>query len=426
MNRLTAIARALAALFLAALPLSAQVTVVDAVDAVALGIDPNVHLQNAINAAPPGEILLVRSGYYLSIFGGGPSIDGKSLAIIGEKGASPPVIGRITLRNLGPTDSVVLRNLDTSLPSGLFSYQTGLVIESSEGTVWAEECFFPGSSLPGGALGNRLVHSGVLMEGPGVLHLVRCEVSGVVGEDDFSSGGPTGFSVGSEGGFGLELLGGTVNAWRSTITGGFGGDKEGSTTGSYAGGDAVHTSSAATLVLDGCTLTGGGADQESGGAGISAPAGTALQLFRRDSLIAGGPGSPDGPPVDAPDIVQTNLPAASRDFVLPAPLAVGEQSAVVLEGQPGDLVGVLLALAPGNVLLPSKQGALALGGNLRGPFVLGTIPASGQLTVPLQAPSLVPASLEGQITLGQLLVRPAGQTSKFLIGPPTAFTLVDG
>ena len=116
----------------AAAAIPAQTFVVDA------SSGPGTHFTSiaaAIPAVPDGAVLLVRSGSYLSF-----TIPGKSLRILGEPGVivHPPGASgtSITISSLGPSQTVVLR--DVAVGPGLVTGTTDVTITNCQGPVLLE------------------------------------------------------------------------------------------------------------------------------------------------------------------------------------------------------------------------------------------------------------------------------------------------
>jgi hypothetical protein len=121
--------RLLAAVPMLALPLAAQVFVVDASNGPGANF---TSIAAAVAAVPDGAILRVRPGNYDAF-----RIDGKSLTVLNEGGliTGPPTGANVTVANLAATQSVVLRGLTWQNPNG------GLSLTSCNGLVACYQCW---------------------------------------------------------------------------------------------------------------------------------------------------------------------------------------------------------------------------------------------------------------------------------------------
>lgn len=120
-------------------------------------------LQAAIDAASDGDVILVAPGA-----GGTFTLDGKSLTIAGDgDGTLKASCGRFVIRNLAPTQSVVLRNVEQT-PSSGFGPNQSCVIEQCAGPVFVEDCVLVDGDPT------------LLVQSCAAVELARCTVRGFV------------------------------------------------------------------------------------------------------------------------------------------------------------------------------------------------------------------------------------------------------
>jgi hypothetical protein len=229
-------------------------------------------LQAAVDAAPDGGLLLVQAGTYA-----GAVIDGKSLSIVANPGATPHTSSSLRVRNLTSAQTVFVSGMDIHGPSaGLIADSAGVILTNDAGAVRFESCTATG--------GRYDVSSSHATGGPGLLaqassHVVLtgCHVRGGDAYVDLSGvGTPGGAGIsstnsnvvlydcdvrggvgallgwpGGDGGNGCEISGWGMFASGSSIIGGMGGygDDVGCSDGGI-GGDGLHVTSAQVFLLD--------------------------------------------------------------------------------------------------------------------------------------------------------------------------------
>lgn len=312
------------------------------------GLGDFLTVQEAVDAAASGDSVLIKAGYY-----SWASTD-KALNFVGDPGAS---VGVSTLSIYGPpADSdAFISGIDTriTLSGAAASHDLRLLIEGLQSpNIYAE----------------RSVR---LSAGIASLTIVDSHMRG----DDGSNGD------GEEGDDALErLIHSTcdVYTYRSTFHGGNGGDGYGWTC--SAGGPGGH----------GISMDGG-------------------RLFSRELDAAGGMagdgcgGSNPGVPVVLWHGAEHH-PLLSPHSSLEVPNVVreGDLIQVVIEAAPGTIVDLLSSSAQADRLISLRAGVLHLRVPLRSAPV-GTIPASGQLSVSMVVPDLAPGE-EGEVTYFQAIL----------------------
>jgi hypothetical protein len=413
------------ALALALLALLALGGLVPAAVAGVIVVDPPTGptAQAAIDAAAPGDILLLKPS--ASDPAADLVIDGKGLTLVAD-GADIGFHG-LKVQNVPAGQQVTVRGVTLSGPAPFWPAASALSIFSCAGSVWFDTCTvtspdqisagFLGWAPEGPAGTNVSACSSVLFTG--------CQLSGGRGAsahvDCTISGNP-----GSVGGAGIAVAGSSVVLHDTTCTGG-GGGSGGQCTVSQDGGAGVSAKGASSVHIAASVLTGG-IGSSPAFAGVSGGAGSGLlvadaasTVTRRDSTVVHGSWTPFNPDVDAPVGTVSGYPAPARTLALTSPLREGQAGSLTIDGQTGDLVALFMAFTGGHLPLSGKQGVFSLGSPFFGPFVLGNNP-SGLWTVPFNAPPLMPASLQGQAYLLQLVVHDGSQV---LFEGASTLTVID-
>src|SRR4030095_10130842 len=124
----------------------------------------STQIQPAVDAAANGDLILVKTGNYL-----GFAIDGKSLVVIADLGASVNVMGNVAVSNLSSNQRVQVARVGVS-SSGAAG---GFLFDNDAGPVWVEGC----TSAP--AVGSNVngLDSAVVLQCASVAFL-RCTLKG--------------------------------------------------------------------------------------------------------------------------------------------------------------------------------------------------------------------------------------------------------
>jgi hypothetical protein len=378
-------------------------------------------LQAALAGAADGDIVLVRAGIYTSF--ASPSyytIAGKGLTLTTDA-ATPPVLGPLEVEQVPAGSTAFVRGLvlgQSAVPTMLGSAAPGLDAHDNAGTVWIEDCTLAGMD------GNGLLFIGNSSGAPGAslsncagVVLQRCSLTGGRGANYSSVTGIKYYATNA--GDALRATGESrVTARECSFQGGVGGSGQTISPGieSASGGDGAFLQHA-TIDLADCTLTGGSNGSgnlttfDQAGNGLTLEWATATQRgcsFTGAALVpAGVPSLPVWPGLE----FVTDYPSSARGFAISSPLQEGQVGSFEVDGEPGDVVTLLLALEAGFAPLASKQGVLTLSPLPALLLVpLGPTDGSGQLSGGFTAPPL-PAALMGATLPLQIVVQNSGTTT---------------
>lgn len=275
------------------------------------------NLQSAIDAASDGDVLLVAPGA-----GGAFTVDGKSLVIAGDgDGSVKASCGSFAIRNLGPAQSVVLRNFEQT-PSLGFGPNPACRVEQCAGAVFFEDCALVDGDPT------------LLVQSCAAVELARCTVRGFVYTPVTSTSS----------GAAVEMLDAALHVQASTLQGADGKDGVNfSLQAPHPGEPALRASGASFVTAVGSILIGGaggdGAWAHIGGCVNGEIGGAAVELhdastaYVRDCALqagAGGaatssclPGS-SGWPIDAAPGTWTQSAVSADRLTSTSPLREGQ------------------------------------------------------------------------------------------------------
>lgn len=374
----------------------AGVLVVDAANG------PFTDLQPAVDAAQPGDTLLVRSGAYDSVL-----VNAKPLSIVGDAGADVQISGAVRVRSLPAGGVFTLANVTATGVAGTLPTRYGLYLSDNQGAVRVANSFFTGAPSAGGAQADGA--DGMYSDLSPDVVATRCGFFGGAGRNGLDDAGTSGA--------GVRATSSTVALWDCVLEGGDG--QQGVTNFAPDGGHggAGLRAHGATLFLSGCFAYGGDGGNGSnpgqplfslggtGGHGLSLQAGSIVT--RLDVLATGGTGgenwlgillnghAPDGFPtfVNASQLV--DLAGSARELQAEAVVRDGASLALTLRGEPGDRVGLLLDRATAHDYLPLLFGVACVPvARPQRALLVGTLPGSGELAVALPVAWLVGSEVD--------------------------------
>lgn len=394
-------------------------------------------LPEAVAGAAEGDVLLVRDGSYSSF-----TIDGKALSVVGEAGAAVRLEqagAQVVIRNLGPGQSVLLRNVRVSgqAPGGSSpSFLSALICESDQGPILLEDCTFEGSTY-------SLGWGGAFVVSCTSVTFVRCSLVGRLADD---------LSYGIN--HGIFALNASVFVYDSTLLAGdtLGGRAcQSSLPYCYQAGHAGHG-----LYVDngfglvsGSTMYGGNGHEGANASppqdlcGNGADGGHGLYLFAStgvvlDSVFFAGAGGAAGQPLPGGEPCSagsSGLPILAvfstletptgprRSIAATTPVREGESLVVQLAGEAGETVVVGAFSDPaGGVYLPQLGGAVLVLFPPAALVVGGPLDHLGQGTLAVPIGELGPGIAGIPIHLQAVFL---GGPSGLRLGSPSASLLLD-
>lgn len=354
-------------------------------------------IQPAVDAAAPGDIVLVFGGAHDNV-----TIDrGLTLVTVGGamigKAFEGPGASLPALRITGvPADELVVLSGFTVFVGGAGASST-IEISGTAGAVWIQDCFVDSYGAPAlvADAAATIAISNTLLQTNLVPALPDGTPQAGAGADIAGGTRLYGYDADLRGSHGT-LTGPDLPTPTAPPDGGPGLLVDDSLA-HWAGG-SIQGGNGNTLFLDGCLLGG------DGGAGLitlDGPGGGAPDVVLRGAAVAGGSGSFVGacaPPTTAGpafDVVPGSVvsePATARLLTLPGQVASGGPLPLGLHGVPGDVAFLIASAAAAPA---ATVGALDL--HLRLDTVLAIIAfplPSGSLTVNATAPAL-PAVVDG-------------------------------
>jgi len=381
--------------------------------------------QAAIDAAAPGDILLVKRS--ASEPGTDLVLDGKGLTLVAD-GAGVGFHG-LTVQNVPAGQQTTVRGFAFSGAAASWPAHSALWVSSCAGSVWFDTCSITSpAQLSAG-------FSGWAPEGPpgatvsacSSVLFTGCQVLGGAGAtasaDCFVSGSPA-----SVGGAGIAVSASSVVLHGAIARGGAGGHG-GQCTVSRDGGAGVSVADSSSLHFA-ASFLGGGVGSVPAFAGVWGSAGPGLLVVdasstvtRRDSVVLHGAWTPADPDIIAPPGAVGDYAAPARTLAMTSPLREGHSGAMTIDGELGDLVALFMSFEGGSLRMAGKQGVFSLGSPFIGPFFLGSNPfPDGHWVVPFHTPQLLPATLLGQSFLLQLVIHDGAQV---LFDGTSTLTIVD-
>jgi hypothetical protein len=358
-------------------------------------------LQSALDAAQPGDVVLLFAGDYSSAT---PlQLDGKGLTLVANEAGLE--LSCLVATHLPVGQTLLLRGLRVIAPPHALQ---GFVIDG-DSTVWVEDCVGVGNDGWLDTNGDaQFAGTGLFSVGKGEIVVARSQFVGGRGLD--ATVGPGGEPVPAWfGSIGLGISGlRTAALFDVVATGGRGGDGP-TNVDLGSDGHAGLALTSSTGVLQGGTYTGGDEGENNPATTSSGPG---LQLGFAVAHIRGAtfvPGAVNGVGTVAPPIsnlvsVVTTEPAAPRLLAIDSPVREFGTAGVHVAASPGDVAWLFVSTAPGGPWLPKKQGVCAINPAMPVlPVYLGAVDASGQLELGAVLPTLPPGT-DSAVLFAQLAV----------------------
>lgn len=423
MNPLVSVGRALFVAALLASALRADVLVVDLA-----GGGDHTDVRVAVQAASPGDIVLVRPGIHTASSSQPMTVVGKSVTILGD--GAGVVVPPLLISALPAGAQVIVRHLDLRLGPGS-PLSGSLLMQNSQGTLLAEDCRFEGSQGFGTFVTNPGAPAARILGG-GTAIFARCEFVGGAGIDTFVPYAPTA----GAGGPGLHASQAHVTIHGGTLRGGDGGDflLAGSSPGG-AGAEALRLDGGQVFV-SGSTLIGGASGQGTspgvgtpGGDGIHSAAASAVRTL--DVTFVPGAGGLDPDRIAGPEGVLFDVTGAApiqhsgvaRTYTLSGPTREFESIHVSYDGAPGDLAAVFYSFGAGSFALPGKEATFHLVSPWTPLQVLAVADGAGQFSFDVPIGPFADAQFAGGALVGQCLV--LTNLGQHRLSSPTIFAVID-
>jgi hypothetical protein len=380
-------------------------------------------LQAAVFAAVDGDTIVVDGGGPLDVYDTAYVV-GTSLTIVGradEFGVRPRIDGWLDVRDVPAGGSVVVRGLEIESPEpGFFALQVLDVAGSflAEDLVLRAQGVLPGETVARPVFG---------VFGSPAVHLVGLDVLGI--------DGAPGVAAGAAG----QVVASNVALHGCTLRGGRGTDATSIVPGS-AGGDALRVFES-DVVVAACALVGGdggaaldsGAGCTGGGAGgnaLDVVTNSALpaRVWHVDSALAAGASAasgacPSGAPAELFEVSGGEvfeLTGEVPNVRAPALPRFGASFDLALEGRPGALAFLGVALAPRYAPVLPLSGVLAIDTGY-GLVALGALDAAGNATSRQLVGDVGVAALS--VVVQVATVDPLAFPS-LVVGAPSVLTLV--
>ncbi|MHC5063357.1 MAG: hypothetical protein ACYTG5_05225 [Planctomycetota bacterium] len=374
-------------------------------------------LDEAINAAGDGDVLILRESSYPAT-----SISGKSISLIAEENADV-LLDSIAISDLSADQEVTIRGI-RAMP---IMQRTTLEATSNAGPILIEDSQILGATGVGflfpvtsstsltDCSSVTFVRCSLIADGNQTPPFGQTPVEGVhalIATDSKISlfdcllrGGPND-TIGGQGGYGLLLTGGSVFASGCEFIGMDGGPAGTSIFGKLPGGDGG----------DGIELRISGASEARGLVTSSSFAGGS-----GGASIVGCPAGPDGTGIDSTGGSLVTRAGNLRSFEMTSPVRGGEQAILNFAGPQGDLLFLVVSQSHQSRFEGLLQATLVPGPNLL-VLPIGLMPAAGVLQLELLMPPL-PAAVDSLALVAQTAAISTSQ--ELVLGTPSTLVLLN-
>lgn len=359
-------------------------------------------LQQALNTASDGDIVLVRAGSYLA-----PTpfvVQGKGLTIARDS-ASAVQVAPFSIQGVPAGSTFVLRGFQIIAPSiALTPPVAAVAARLCAGRVWLDDCAISAAAGWYDSIAQAAGDGGTAIDCMDVVGVVvtRCTVIGGKGAYNVALGTVT------AGGSALRVWNGSATAHTCLFEGGDAGIGF-TLVGTTFGGHGVECSGVDAL-LAGCVVRGGDAPigwpaNTIPGYGLIA-AGSSVRV--RDTTIDAGVGPPGvtTPAVFSAQATITTSATPAYSLQIAPVVRSGQTLKLFSRGPVGGLGLLFVGTAGPALAAPAYEGTFLFNvSTFLGPIVLGTIPFGGNLVTTTTAPPL-PPGLDGVVLVLQSAVLP--------------------
>lgn len=372
------------------------------------------HLQPAVDAAADGDVILVRPSPPFGLGYPGFDVLGKSVVITSDGTGSVRIDAGVRVSGVPAGKSVVLRGL--SLAG--FQSLKALSVSNCAGTVWVEACSMHSSQSFG---------PGASLSAASSVAFVRCTMTGG-SSTTFPFPTVTLWS-------GLTASDSTFSLFDCTVTGASSGNGPDATIGAtgavlngsamFASGSQIKGGAGGTFWFEMAVPLHG----KNGGTGLALN-GSTVELL--DTAVLGGAGGSGGglggpsgfPGTPIVGAGATTLPGTARHFAATSPVREGQTSAWTFQGEPNEVIGVFVALAPSQAIggaIPGLSAPLLVDLATTVPFLLGTAEADGSFGEGIFIGELPPGMQAAPLYVQSVFVGPSAAA----LGPGSFVLLLD-
>ncbi len=338
------------------------------------GIGIFSELQDAINTASVGDVVLVKSGTYSLPHHSMSYQVTRGISVVADLGASVSVDATFSVRDLPAGETARVRGLQLS---------RSLAIVNCFGTAWIEDCTVQAATFPVGASGCTVSNSDAVV-------MQRCSIAGAT------------FTNAGNPGSGIFVNGSTLHAYDSTFTGGT------DITGGFLpgpGAPGMFLNESFVFAQDCECFGGGGGDAilfqgcnpgGAGGAGVDLFTASSTFLHRNTATV-GGPGGTaiPGCPAGANGLgiaavagsMVTALTSSAALLEVPGPAREQQPLSLDVTATAGDSIALGISIAAQPLYFAPFTSTLLLDASLQA-VAIGTVPASGTLSLNLTSSAL--------------------------------------